>query len=265
LNEGVWNGKRLLPEAWVDAATSKQVSNAPNPNPDWEQGYGYQFWRCRHNFYRGDGAFGQYCIVMPEQDAVLAITSGVADMQAVLNIVWDKLLPAIGKEPLPEDEVSAKKLSNKLKGLKLTPPQGQAASPLAASLTGKTFTFETNDDTMKSLRFDFAAGQMSYQLLGGGRGSGRSSNRRGKYTLAFGNGVWVESSAVLGDPAYQAVAASGVWKSKDTFELTACQYQTPFIATITCRFEGDQVFYDYKANVSFGPSDHPTFIGKLTE
>ena len=54
---------------------------AATPSSDWDQGYGYQFWRCRHSAYRGDGAFGQYCIVMPEQDAVLAITSGVKDMQ----------------------------------------------------------------------------------------------------------------------------------------------------------------------------------------
>jgi hypothetical protein len=39
--------------------------NETQTNPDWRQGYGYQFWRCRHNCYRGDGAFGQYCIVMP--------------------------------------------------------------------------------------------------------------------------------------------------------------------------------------------------------
>jgi hypothetical protein len=52
----------------VAAATSRQVSNGSNPASDWEQGYGYQFWRCRHGVYRGDGAFGQYCIVMPEQE-----------------------------------------------------------------------------------------------------------------------------------------------------------------------------------------------------
>ena len=76
-SKGVWHGQRILPEAWVEEATSFQVPNAEGQkNPDWQQGYGYQFWRCRHNAYRGDGAFGQYCLVMPEQDAVLAITQG---------------------------------------------------------------------------------------------------------------------------------------------------------------------------------------------
>src|SRR5690606_33694302 len=77
LQKGVWEGKRLLPEAWVEDATAVQISNGDNAESDWTQGYGYQFWRCRHHAYRGDGVFGQYCIVMPEQDAVLAITGGM--------------------------------------------------------------------------------------------------------------------------------------------------------------------------------------------
>ncbi|HET6386465.1 MAG TPA: serine hydrolase domain-containing protein, partial [Armatimonadota bacterium] len=106
LQKGIWEGRRLLPESWVDAATSKQVSNGDDPNNDWNQGYGYQFWRCRHGAYRGDGAFGQFCIVMPDQDAMIAITAGVADMGGVLNLVWNHLLPAFQSASLPEDPAS---------------------------------------------------------------------------------------------------------------------------------------------------------------
>src|ERR1043166_2013844 len=60
LQKGNWNDKQLIPAAWVAMATSKQTSNGSNPKSDWNQGYGFQFWRCRHNAYRGDGAFGQY-------------------------------------------------------------------------------------------------------------------------------------------------------------------------------------------------------------
>ena len=61
---------------------------------DWQQGYGFQFWRCTHNAFRGDGARGQLCVVMPDQDAVIAITADTGDMQGELNVIWDKLLPA---------------------------------------------------------------------------------------------------------------------------------------------------------------------------
>ena len=58
-----------------------------------------KFRLCRHNAYRGDGAFGQYCIVMPEQDVVIAITSGLYDMQIVLDQIWKHLLPGIKNSP----------------------------------------------------------------------------------------------------------------------------------------------------------------------
>jgi CubicO group peptidase (beta-lactamase class C family) len=118
LQKGKWEGKQLLPAAWVEQATSKQVSNGSDPSRDWDQGYGYQFWRCRHGAYRGDGKDGQFCVVLPEQNAVVAITANTRDMQAQLNIVWDKLLPAFGKEPKPEspdDVAKLKALAAKLK------------------------------------------------------------------------------------------------------------------------------------------------------
>ncbi|MDB6427877.1 serine hydrolase domain-containing protein [Curtobacterium sp. 20TX0008] len=94
LQRGVWDGQRILDEDWVDAATSTQVDNPHEENADWRQGYGFQFWMARHGF-RGDGAYGQFCVVLPEQDVVLALTGQSLDMQAVLDAAWQHLLPAI--------------------------------------------------------------------------------------------------------------------------------------------------------------------------
>jgi CubicO group peptidase (beta-lactamase class C family) len=117
LQHGNWKGKQLVPASWVAEATAKQVSNGSDPAKDWDQGYGFQFWRCRHGAYRGDGANGQFCIVMPEQDAVIAITADTRDMQAELNVVWDKLLPAIHSTALPADPVEEMKLKTTLASL----------------------------------------------------------------------------------------------------------------------------------------------------
>lgn len=118
LQKGKWNGKQLLPAEWVDKATSKQVSNGSDPTRDWDQGYGFQFWRCRHNAYRGDGKDGQFCIVLPEQDAVIAITANARDMQQQLNIVWDKLLPGFHDKPLDENADEQAKLKATIAKLK---------------------------------------------------------------------------------------------------------------------------------------------------
>jgi len=117
LQRGKWNGKQLVPASWVEQATSKQVSNGSDPGKDWDQGYGFQFWRCRHGAFRGDGANGQFCLVLPEQDAVIAITADTRDMQAELNVVWDNLLPAFHPKRLRANKPEQLKLQETLASL----------------------------------------------------------------------------------------------------------------------------------------------------
>ena len=120
LQDGQWEGEQLLPRAWIEMATSKQVANGSNPESDWEQGYGFQFWMCRHNAFRGDGKDGQFCLVLPELDAVVAITANCGNMQGELNIVWDHLLPAFANEPLTENPAALAKLKAVIAELKAT-------------------------------------------------------------------------------------------------------------------------------------------------
>ncbi len=132
LQKGKWNGKQLVPAKWVEEATAKQVENDKAPSAtnksDWSQGYGYQFWRCTHDAYRGDGANGQFCIVLPEQDAVLAITADTGNMQKEIDVVWAKLLPAFQAKPLPEDKHEQAKLTQMLTGL-VAKERPKAATP----------------------------------------------------------------------------------------------------------------------------------------
>jgi CubicO group peptidase (beta-lactamase class C family) len=63
---GRWDGSQLISENWIAEATSRQIDTAnQQSNPDWRQGYGFQFWMSRHG-YRGDGAYGQFCVILPE-------------------------------------------------------------------------------------------------------------------------------------------------------------------------------------------------------
>ena len=130
LQKGQWQGKSLIPAPWVEQASARQVPNAAgrkNPDEsDWAQGYGFQFWRCRHGAYRGDGKDGQFCLVLPEQDAVVAITAETGDMQQELNVVWDHLLPALQKGPLPEQPEELAKLKALTARLTVSPPPAAA-------------------------------------------------------------------------------------------------------------------------------------------
>jgi CubicO group peptidase (beta-lactamase class C family) len=125
LQKGQWHGKQLIPREWVEQATSKQVSNDKEGHskigPDWQQGYGFQFWRCQHNAFRGDGAAGQLCVVMRDQDAVVAITAQTGNIQAELTAIWDNLLPAFHAEALPEEAAAQEKLNQKISSLTAHP------------------------------------------------------------------------------------------------------------------------------------------------
>lgn len=114
LDDGVWDGQRLVPEGWVGQASTVQIDNFAEADPDWKQGYGFQVWMSRHG-YRGDGAFGQFMLVLPEHDTVVALFSGTEIMQAVLDHAWANLLPALADDsplvisdrrlPTPADRV----------------------------------------------------------------------------------------------------------------------------------------------------------------
>ena len=124
LQKGKWNGRQLLPAKWVEAATTKQVENDKAPsgkNPDWRQGYGFQFWRCQHNAFRGDGRDGQICLVLPDHDAVVAITAQTGNMQGQLDLVWEKLLPALQAKALPADAAANEQLKRTLANLVADP------------------------------------------------------------------------------------------------------------------------------------------------
>ena len=133
LQRGMWQGQQVMPAAWVDQATSKQVPNGDDPNSDWAQGYGFQFWMSRHGF-RGDGAFGQFCVVLRELDMVLVTTASTPDMQAILNVAWETLLPGMKEGPLPEKKGDLASLRDRLAGLEIERPQGEPCAPLEAEL-----------------------------------------------------------------------------------------------------------------------------------
>ena len=253
LQKGSWNGKQLLPAEWVAMATAKQTSNGSNPKSDWNQGYGFQFWRCRHNAYRGDGAFGQYCVVMPDQDAVVAITSGVKDMQAVLNIVWDKLLPAMKSEQLPANTTDDRQLKEKLAQLEVRKPKGSATSPLAGKVL--KFSFPANDQKIETLALSSADSGKTVVL---------NIQRDGKkFAVLCGHDEWKRSRAPL-VPRFpdEPVACAFAWPSDDTCVVKLCAYETPHHQTFTLKFDGDQVTMDSEANVAFGPTKRPQLIGR---
>jgi CubicO group peptidase (beta-lactamase class C family) len=259
LQQGQWNGKPLLPAAWVQAATAKQVSNGSNPKSDWNQGYGFQFWRCRHNAFRGDGAFGQYCVVLPDQDAIVAITSGVRDMQAVLDLLWEKFLPACGPKKLRSNRPAHAQLGETLARLEITPARGAEASDVAPRVLNRGFVFPANDEKVERVSLASADGDRGVALVV--QVDGRETR------LPAGYRRWQQGRAAvpagrLAQFPDEPLAGTFAWSASDTVEVKVCAYETPFHLTYRLKFEGDRVTFDREANVGFGPTKQATLVGR---
>lgn len=256
LQRGEWNGRRLVPAEWVDQASARQVSNGSNPESDWDQGYGFQFWRCVPGFYRADGAFGQYCIVMPQHDTVVAINSGTSDMGGVMKMIWNKLLPELRAAAIPENADAHAKLTARLAGLTYPVQAGAATSPLAASISGRRFAFasgEGNSLGLESIRLDIAADG----------GVSISTTIRGQsQQVATGYGKWVKGTLTTGPDGPQPVAVSGAWTADDTYAVQVYRYRTPFIQSLTLKFAGDEVTAQPSQNVGFGNNKPAPLTGK---
>jgi CubicO group peptidase (beta-lactamase class C family) len=256
LQKGVWKGKQILPAAWVAEATARQTSNGSAPTSDWDQGYGYQFWQSRHGF-RGDGAFGQYMLILPQYDAVVAITSGVRDMQAVMNLVWDKLLPAMQPHAVAENAAAQRALKLRLRSLVIRVAPGQATSPIASKVSGRWYQLPDNDRGMRAVSLDFSAAPALHVRTA-----------TGESTTPIGLGTWVASRGwtngidhMLSVTPPVAIGASGGWTADSVFTVKLLAPETPFYSTMQFHFDGDRLVIDGENNISFGPLKIPTLIG----
>jgi len=276
LRKGAWEDRQLLPVNWVEEATTFKIQQPapakptrPNAQNDWLQGYCYQFWRCQHNAFRGDGAFGQFMVVMPEQDAVVAITGESRDLQGELDLVWAHLLPAMQPDALPRDRQAEARLDQRLASLALPPLQGLASSPMAGSISGKEFTLEDNLSGFKSASLTFESDGARFSL----------SDATSRYSIPCGLGRWQRSETAMpgmpprlisggappkGTPA--RVAASGRWADPNTWEMLLRYYETPHHDKVTCQFEGATVRISFLSSIAemHGVKDgRPPLEGKI--
>lgn len=96
-------GRQIVPADYLERMVLPISDNAPSapvvskgdglPDVallDWAQGYGYQIWRSRQGF-RADGAYGQFILVIPEKDIVIAYQGATNDLNRALTAFWELL------------------------------------------------------------------------------------------------------------------------------------------------------------------------------
>ena len=227
LQRGVWNGEQLLPKGWVEEATAKQVENGTEPDSDWDQGYGYQFWRSRFGAYRGDGMYGQFCVVDEAREAVVAITANSDVLQPILNLVWPLLASYDSQTTSNQEELESTLTTLEIKG-----PEGQINQEKSAKYTSKEGPLELDfkDD---SLEVKWPIDDQPFHI---------------------GKGHWIEG-------AYKGerVAAWGAWTEPNVFETRVQSLEQALHATIRFQFEGQNLTVERTARTL----NETLFVGQI--
>ena len=265
LQNGKWNGEQLIPSEWVKAASSRQTSNGSNPESDWDQGYGYQFWRCRHGAYRGDGAFGQYCIVMPEQNAVIAITSGTSDMQKILNLVWDHLLPEMKGSALAPNKAAHNQLERRLQTLQVDPIEsGESDIPKEKPerKANLTYQLDSNDFDLTAIKITTQSNGHSTLVLSQNNEDASFVCREGSWT-AGQSSLAPGIIARLQKRSTHPIASTGGWIDQNQFHWKLAYTETPLIIEMDLKYDGEELQLDVRQSASFGQRTLPTINGRL--
>lgn len=174
LQKGVYEGQRIVSEEWCDLATSKIADNSCNGTPDWVAGYGYQFWRNARGGFRGDGAFGQLCVVLPEEDTVFVQFASAHNMQAELSCIYELLDTIEGCDNSEQKELEADIR---------TYHQPASSEPVSA----REYRFTANPIELQKATLAMDGDELLVRL----------ETAYGVQHLRAGNGVWVESNPML--------------------------------------------------------------------
>ena len=191
---------------------------------------------------------------MPQHDAVVAITSGTRDMASVMNVVWDRLIPALDAKPLPADTASDEKLKTRLARLTLRPESSVAAAPMTKAVVGHRYTFPTNSRSIEAITFD--------SIDAGGVATFTVKVNGDEQRLTAGSGAW-RNGVLKNQNSSDPVAISGGWTADDTYTLKVVRYRTPFITTYRLRFSGDQLTVDSEENVGAADTRTSSVVGTL--
>jgi CubicO group peptidase (beta-lactamase class C family) len=267
LQKGKWMGKQVISKEWVAAASSKQMDNGKNDS-SWGYGYGFQFWMNPPGGYRADGAFGQYSMVLPERDAVVAITSESISTKDTMQIVWDVLLPEMKDAPLQKSKQTNKQLKAELESLHYDPPHISDSSPVASKISGKDFILDKNIFNAKSVSFRFTDdacllilkedGKPDIQITGGLNKWIREGNYKpSAHSLFSMRRIDFDS----------IVAATFTWQDENTLLLTWRFIETVHGDGLTCIFDGDTITIKFLFSVNrlqHKPDERADIAGRMS-
>ena len=215
MNKGVYQGVQLLPADYLKEATSFQISTCLQPVIEEQQGYGYQFWRCRNNGFALYGIGGQLAICLPEYDFMLVTVADTLSVpngvQGIYEALWHQILPYLKDReqmPLTEDALHNDKLLKTLRTLKVSTVEGLSTCAIVPDINGSIYELGDNPMLLSSCCFKLQNGEKEGSFL--------YTNPTGTHQLEFGFGSMKQQK--FPDTEYDCIS-SAAWVTENTLHL----------------------------------------------
>ena len=242
--KGLWNGRRLLPEAWVADATRSQGDG----------GYGYHWVVRDDGSFAALGVFVQMVLVFPQAGATLAIMGAMEQSSRILPLI-DRYFPAAFKDGPIAGAAADESLRTRLARTGEAKPMVSGAG-VRPDAGGHWYLAEPNEGGITALRCDFAENRCLFRLC----------DAEGEHQIAAALEGWLEGETDMPGrdlhhgyslPSARVVAGAR-WLDEATLEMTWIFVETAFRDTVTLRFEGNRMTHDRRVNVNSAALSQPT-------
>ncbi len=254
LSKGNWKGKQIISPTWVKQMMTPHAETGKDK-------YCYQMWECAHpNTARADGAYGQYIIVMPDEEMVAVITQSATGKAGAKEqqFLFRNLLPTLHSEPLTEGK-DYKSLTKKTANYQLPYANGKAGSALSKRYEGKHYSLATNTLGWKGFSFEQQGKELTLTI---------DSEENGTTTIPCGYKTWTQSQVPITFPpnarrstvnsysgfATPFIAASSyAWNTSSQLEVKTLFVDWMSGISLSIHFDGKDSYMEVKINYEKEP------------
>ncbi|BCJ96887.1 hypothetical protein acsn021_44560 [Anaerocolumna cellulosilytica] len=210
---GRYDGKQLIPEAYIKEATSFQISTCLQPCTEEQQGYGYQFWQTRDGGFTLYGLGGQLAVCLPKQDFMMVTMAdnltNPNGVQGIYDALWHHIYPYLMKQEvtaIPENSSLLNELRVTLSNLKLPVEKGERKTEQVSLIDGKGYHVADNPMGITQCSLTFSEEVCVFSYI----------NESGSHTLKFGLSSMAEQK--FPGTEYTCVS-SAAWVTENTLHL----------------------------------------------
>ena len=248
---GVWEGRRLLPKAWVKDATRPHADNGH---------YGYHWVTYDNGAFSALGMFVQMVMVFPDHGATLAVTAAIDGSDKLVGIIFKHFPQAFRSAPFADPDAD-RRLADRLAAIPA--PRALASTVARRTTPHARYRVETNPPGVTEIAFETTDERCVFHL----------TDAEGRHSVIAGWDAWIEGHTdIPGRELHHGyrlrgatVVAAAEWLDAQTLRFTWIFAETAFRDTVTCRFTAAGVTVDREVNINSAARRLPTLVGHAVE